>query len=170
MVVKVLGVLDEQVDWTWLRLRFWLVSVSCFESEVPWSSLLEYLESFWKTLDWLLTTGSMLHLLFYNSYYCFSEFLFVDNDIESTSCSCMCLFACVCLCLCLSVCMCLCLCVRFFCSSFFLCLFYVVSFFVLCSIQELHLGRPGCSAYVFWLLLEHLSSISHEKIDEFYWF
>ena len=116
MVVKVLGVFDEQVDWTWLRLRFWLVSVMCLESEVPWSSLLEYLESFWKTLDWLLTTGSMLHLFFWNSYYCFSEFHFVDNDIESTSCSCMCLFACVCLCLCLSVCMCmcLCLCVRFF--------------------------------------------------------
>ena len=153
MVVKVLGVFDEQVDWTWLRLRFWLVSVSCFESEVPWSSLLEYLESFWKTLDWLLTTGSMLHLFFWNSYYCFSEFHFVDNDIESTSCSCMCLFACVCAfaCACVSVCMCmcLCLCVRFFfflfSLFFFLCSICFV-FFLVCSIQELHLGRPGCSA------------------------
>ena len=45
---------------------------------------------------------------------------------------------------------------------FFSVLFFRI--FLVCSIQELHLGRPGCSAEVFWLLLEHLSSISHEKL------
>ena len=65
------------------------------------------------------------------------------------------------------MCMCLCLCVRFF-FFFFLRFFFLCSicfvFFLVCSIQELHLGRPGCSAEVFWLLLEHLSSISHKKL------
>ncbi len=56
----ILAVLDEQVGWTWIRLRFRLFSVSFFESEVPWSSLLEYLGSFWKTLDWLWTTPCSL--------------------------------------------------------------------------------------------------------------
>ena len=46
---------------------------------------------------------------------------------------------------------------------FFLCSICFV-FFLVCSIQELHLGRPGCSAEVFRLLLEHLSSISHEHL------
>ena len=50
-----------------------------------------------------------------------------------------------------------------FSSFFFLCSICFV-FFLVCSIQELHLGRPGCSAEVFWLLLEHLSSISHKKL------
>ena len=31
-------------------------------------------------------------------------------------------------------------------------------------VQELHLGRPGCSALVFGLLLEHLSLNSYEKL------
>ena len=31
------------------------------------------------------------------------------------------------------------------------------------GVQELHLERPGCPAKAFWLLLEHLSLISHEK-------
>ena len=51
-----LGVLDEQVGWTLIRLRFRVFSVSFFEFEVPWSSLLESLGSFWKTLGWLWTT------------------------------------------------------------------------------------------------------------------
>ena len=48
-------------------------------------------------------------------------------------------------------------------SSFFPCSNFF-RIFLVCSIQELHLGRPGCSAEVFWLLLEHLSSISHDKL------
>ena len=129
MVVKVLGVFDEQVDWTWLRLCFWLVRVSCFESEVSWSSLLEYLESFWKTLDWLLTIGSMLHLFFWNLYVCFFWIPLFDNDIESTTCNCMCLFACVCAFACAWACACACA-FACACASFFS-FFFVFFFFVL---------------------------------------
>ena len=52
----------------------------------------------------------------------------------------------------------------FLCFSFLFLCSTCFFFFLVCSIQELHLGRPGCSAEVFWLLLEHLSSISHEKL------